>query len=106
MSGAKIIEGLKDAVAGNFSRVTIEGQVWVRRGYEEWQPINTAPRDQFILLFCSEDSSRWFAKWQGDRWYGVDEMGLTREGHSANDPEIVTGWALDLWMPLPVAPAH
>jgi hypothetical protein len=30
MSGAKIIEGLKDAVAGNFSRVTIEGQVWQR----------------------------------------------------------------------------
>jgi hypothetical protein len=30
MSGAKIIEGLKDAVAGNFSAVTIEGQRWVR----------------------------------------------------------------------------
>jgi len=30
VSGAKIIEGLKDAAAGNFSRVTIEGQVWQR----------------------------------------------------------------------------
>jgi len=30
MSGAKIIAGLKDAIAGNLSRVTIEGQTWVR----------------------------------------------------------------------------
>jgi len=30
MSGKKIIDGLKDAVAGNFSRVTIDGQVWER----------------------------------------------------------------------------
>jgi hypothetical protein len=30
MSGQKIVEGLKDAVAGNFSRVTIEGQTWQR----------------------------------------------------------------------------
>ncbi len=30
MSGKKIIDGLKDALAGNFARVTIEGQHWVR----------------------------------------------------------------------------
>lgn len=30
MAGHKIIEGLKDAVAGNFSSVTIEGQRWIR----------------------------------------------------------------------------
>ena len=30
MSGSKILEGLKDAVAGNFASVTIEGQRWVR----------------------------------------------------------------------------
>lgn len=34
MSGHKIIDGLKDAVAGNFDRVTIEGQVWVKRDSE------------------------------------------------------------------------
>lgn len=28
--GRKIIEGLQDAVRGNFSRVTLQGQVWVR----------------------------------------------------------------------------
>lgn len=31
MAGAKIIEGLRDAVAGNFASVTIDGQTWVRR---------------------------------------------------------------------------
>jgi hypothetical protein len=30
VSGEKIIAGLKNAVAGNFARVTIEGQTWVR----------------------------------------------------------------------------
>jgi hypothetical protein len=28
--GRKIIEGLQDAVRGNFTRVTLQGQVWVR----------------------------------------------------------------------------
>lgn len=41
-AGAKIIEGLKDAVAGNFSAVTIEGQRWIRA--PEWQPIRAAPK--------------------------------------------------------------
>lgn len=31
-AGTKIIEGLKQAIAGDFSRVTIEGQTWVRVG--------------------------------------------------------------------------
>jgi hypothetical protein len=30
MSGAKIIEGLKEAIAGNLARVTIDGQVWAK----------------------------------------------------------------------------
>lgn len=69
-----------------------------------WRPIETAPTDGFILLWCSEDNSRWLAKWQGGRWYGVDDMGLTREGYSAGDPNWVTGWAVDAWMPLPDPP--
>jgi len=71
---------------------------------EAWQPIETAPKDKFILLYCKEDGSRWLAKWQGLRWYGVDDYGLTREGHSEGDPEVVTGWAVNGWMPLPAAP--
>lgn len=34
MSGHKIIEGLKQAIAGDISRVTIDGQTWVRRNAE------------------------------------------------------------------------
>lgn len=30
-AGQKIIAGLKDAIAGNFARVTIDGQTWVRQ---------------------------------------------------------------------------
>ncbi len=34
MSGQKIINGLKDAIAGNLSRVTVEGQTWERVGLQ------------------------------------------------------------------------
>lgn len=70
----------------------------------DWRPIASAPRDYFILLYCAEDRSRWLAKWQGDRWAGVDDCGLTREGHSQGDPNVVTGWAVNGWMPLPKMP--
>lgn len=70
-----------------------------------WRDIATAPKDQFILLWCAEDGTRWLAKWQGDRWYGVDDNGLTRCGSTFGDPDWVTGWFLNAWMPLPDAPA-
>lgn len=66
-----------------------------------WQPIETAPRDCFIILYCPEDNSRWWAAWQGGRWYGSDDLGLTREGMG---PEDVTGWKVTHWMPLPAPP--
>jgi len=70
-----------------------------------WRDIASAPKDRFIFVFCAEDNSRWIAKWQGGLWYGVDEHGLTREGRSAGDPDIVTGWAVNLWQPFPAPPA-
>ena len=69
-----------------------------------WRPIESAPKDCFILLYCAEDQSRWLAKWQGSAWFGVDDQGLTRVGHSAGDPNVVAGWFLDAWMPLPEPP--
>lgn len=72
-----------------------------RRG---WLDIETAPRDHFILLGCPEDRSVWLAKWQGGEWYGVDDRGLTRSGHSHGDPNNVTGWFVTHWQPLPEAP--
>ena len=74
---------------------------------DAWQPIETAPKDQerFILVWCAEDNSRWLAKWQGDRWYGIDELGLIREAQSYGDDRYVTGWFVNAWMPLPAQPS-
>lgn len=71
-----------------------------------WRPIETAPKEgeHFFLLYCAEDNSRWLARWQDDRWYGVDDLGLTREGHSAGDTDWATGWFVNAWMPLPDPP--
>lgn len=30
MSGARTIESLKQAIAGDFARVTVDGQTWIR----------------------------------------------------------------------------
>jgi hypothetical protein len=69
----------------------------------EWQPIETAPQDAgaFILLFCPEDNSTWFASWQGGQWYGVDDCGLRRIGMGPDDEG---GWRASHWMPLPEWP--
>lgn len=32
--GSRILDGLRDAVAGNFAVVTIEGETWVKQGHE------------------------------------------------------------------------
>jgi hypothetical protein len=38
MSGRKIIEGLRQAVAGQFGRVTIDGETWERRRHRhDWK---------------------------------------------------------------------
>lgn len=65
-----------------------------------WQPIETAPKDKYVLLFCWEDKSIWLGKWQGRHdnaeWYGVDDEGLTRSS---------SHYAVTHWMPLPEPPA-
>jgi hypothetical protein len=47
-NGAKIIQGLKQAVAGNFVRVTVEGQTWVRL------PDRDASADNYPSQFAME----------------------------------------------------
>lgn len=67
-----------------------------------WQPIETAPLDRFILVYCHEDDSHWLAKWRGGEWYGSDcEHGITRTGHSYGDPDYVTGWFVSQWRDVP-----
>lgn len=55
-----------------------------------WHPIETAPKDRFVIVFCPRDNSRWLAAWQGGRWYGVDDYGLTRDSHTHH--ETITHW--------------
>jgi hypothetical protein len=55
MNGQKIIDGLRDAIAGNFARVTIEGQTWVR---EDDGTLCTAAEKTAILSELEEDNAR------------------------------------------------
>ncbi len=53
MSGKKIIEGLKQAIAGDFARVTIGGQVWIRAtelhaDHQEIMRINNSLRETLL----------------------------------------------------------
>lgn len=75
--GSKIIEGLRDAVAGNFTSVTIEGQQWAR---QDCHPIETAPRDGTEILWTNFDTTT-VIKWPVYREC-FDEVG-------------------SVWMPLP-----
>lgn len=45
--GQRIIDGLRDAVVGDFARVTIDGETWIRA---DWRPIGTAPQDGTRIL--------------------------------------------------------
>jgi hypothetical protein len=54
-AGAKIIEGLKHAIAGNFVRVTIDGQTWIRRDEENAQIAVMKDALDFILSLAEEE---------------------------------------------------
>lgn len=97
-AGQKIIDGLKDAVAGNFARVTIDGQTWERK--ESWQPIKTAPKDSRAVLIWSE-------MWEDTYGMVIAHWGGDRDGWIC--PEFITGeWEEDIqpthWMALPALP--
>ena len=63
VGGQKIIEGLKQALAGDLARVTINGQTWVRvtdlnNDVQEIMRINNVLRDLVLaaLKTCSDDN--------------------------------------------------
>lgn len=94
MSGKKILDGLKDAVAGNFAAVTIEGQHWVRR---EWQPIETAPKDTEVLI-CGLAYGKPYsavAKLEDGIWMLFDPL---------DDSYSAESYGHTHWMPLPAPP--
>lgn len=56
----------------------------------EWQPIETAPKDTYVLLWCDEASDVPMVGYFGNRW----EL-----AHADGDPFMPTHW-----MPLPEPP--
>lgn len=102
-AGRKIIEGLKDAIAGNLAAVTIDGQRWVRD--DGWQPIETAPKDGTEVLGFYR-GCRVIVK-----WHPFEEAWVSPDLPNTDD---IRGYAvLDLaswrghpcvWRPLPARP--
>lgn len=115
MSGHKIIESLKDAVAGNFDRVTISGQTWVRR---DVRSMATAPRDgTHILAYLyreRDDENAAFGEWReifyrpyeamkgwNTPWHAGDPF----DSHSCDFAPEHFGEAVPIaWLPLPPRP--
>lgn len=102
-AGRKIIEGLKEAVAGDFASVTIDGQRWVRD--DDWQPIETAPKDGTMIAVHSWIAlprrrlrflslAHWASGEVGDLAPDWRDENGTRVGVGEDDEE----W---LWRPLP-----
>src|ERR1700683_1196912 len=110
-AGQKIIDGLKDAIAGNFSRVTIEGQTWTRRDATEWQPIETAPKDAtgvWLIVDGQPCLGYWDpndAPWAAPKWFV--KAAFRRRGRAGKivTDEIFGIYAHAHWMPLPDPPA-
>lgn len=105
MSGAKIIEGLKAAIEGDLSRVTIAGQTWSR---SEWKPIETAPKYKWILLYSPpEENERrtgqlYVATWESlsYNWKPQWVYGANGQEHSFRNGV----YGATHWMPLPEPP--
>lgn len=55
-AGQKILRGLEDAVKANFSRVTINGQTWVRHDAGSPEVLLSQTRDTVVDLYARNDS--------------------------------------------------
>jgi hypothetical protein len=71
MSGAKIIDALKDAAAGNLARVTVEGETWakvkdIHADQQEIMRINNELRAALLNIkgmVVGEKSPNWTDDW-------------------------------------------
>ena len=66
-TGRKIIDGLKDAVAGNFASVTIEGQRWVRAD----APPSRQPDFRTEVFQAAERANARYGQWMPQRWLEI-----------------------------------
>lgn len=58
-SGSKIIDGLKDAVAGNLSRVTIDGEVWVKANTVSVRASTPPSEEEIAQAICKAAGWDW-----------------------------------------------
>lgn len=56
----------------------------------EWQPIETAPKDEWVLVWLRDDECHAIAELSDGRWF--DDQGIMHDQSPA------------LWMPLPQPP--
>lgn len=70
-----------------------------------WQPINTVPRDRYVLLFTPE-APDWDGNMEVGRWFGDDEAWACfwSPGGPNGGLEIEGNWTH--WMPLPAPPTE
>lgn len=67
-AGKRIIAGLKDAVDGNFTSVTIEGQTWIRyRG--KYPPVEVREKNGEIDEICIDRGNVHIEQMSADSWY-------------------------------------
>ena len=70
MSGARIISALKEAVAGNFARITVDGQTWVRvdafRAAEKALRFYADPESYVAVLIVGDPPCGEFVEDQSD----------------------------------------
>lgn len=102
MSGQRVIDGLKDALAGNLARVTIDGETWTRG--ERWRPISTAPKDGTEIDLWVVSRSGPF-QWREpdchfDNGWWIQDDGRKRPIAIGEDPKVTPTH----WRPLPEPP--
>jgi hypothetical protein len=114
MSGAKIIEGLKAALAGDLSRVSIDGRTWTRvmPGSDPgtgWQPIETAPRDGTPIEVCNtrhRSHPPVIVKWSEDGFSDMlPEPHWCDAATASGDALYYNGRYFDFWKPTTPLPA-
>lgn len=72
----------------------------------EWQPIETAPRDETRIIGLAKDGCVYKTHWQAyyDKWPHQEGGPTYRHGWSAETHDSHTPYSPTHWMPLPESP--
>jgi hypothetical protein len=78
-------------------------QELLKQRMSEWKPINSVPRDRYVLLFCPDDPD-WAGNMDVGKWFGDDEPTgcFWSSGGPNGGLELERNWTH--WMELPQPP--